>query len=163
VDLIPNKVQNVNHVVQIHERLLANNNNKNKPAVLLLTEKYETSSLYMNLAHQYKSSCTFGESRAKKQRHHGKRISRAESSTIVNDISKQKQEENQRRREMGRFSYHCQAFWKDDAGGYIGMVGFHVGWVLQQVIRKRRSQRAIDLLKATRDDEDVMVNTDYKK
>jgi hypothetical protein len=58
VDLIPKKVQNVNHVVQIHERLLANNNNKNKPAVLLLTEKYETSSLYMNLAYQYKSSCT---------------------------------------------------------------------------------------------------------
>jgi curved DNA-binding protein CbpA len=62
VNLIPNKVQNVNHVVQIHERLLANSN---KPAVLLLTEKYETSSLYMNLAHQYRSSCTFGESRAK--------------------------------------------------------------------------------------------------
>jgi hypothetical protein len=65
VDLIPKKVQNVNHVVQIHERLLANNNNNNKPAVLLLTEKYETSSLYMNLAHQYRSSFTFGESRAK--------------------------------------------------------------------------------------------------
>jgi hypothetical protein len=65
VDLIPRLVQNVNHVVQIRERLLANNNSNNKPAVLLLTEKYETSSLYMNLAHQYKSSCTFGESRAK--------------------------------------------------------------------------------------------------
>jgi hypothetical protein len=85
-------------------------------------------------------------------------------STLVNDISKQKQEDNQRRREMGRFSYHCQAFWKDDAGGYIGMVGFHVGYYIQQVIRKRRSKRAIDLfLKATRDDEDVMVNTDYKQ
>jgi hypothetical protein len=44
------------------------------------------------------------------------------------------------------------------------MVGFHVGYYIQQAIRKRRSKRAIDLfLKATRDDEDVMVNTDYKQ
>lgn len=55
------KVQNINHVPQIKERLLSSN----KPAVLLLTDKYETSSLYMNLAYQYRSQFVFGESRAK--------------------------------------------------------------------------------------------------
>ena len=54
-------IQNINHVSQIHDRLLS----KNKDAVLLLTDKYETSTLYMSLSYQYRSDFIFGESRAK--------------------------------------------------------------------------------------------------
>lgn len=56
------KPQNINHVSQIQERLLSS---PDQPGVLLLTDKYETSSLYMNLAYQYRFQFVFGESRAK--------------------------------------------------------------------------------------------------
>lgn len=54
-------IQNINHVSQIHDRLLG----KKKNAVLLLTDKYETSTLYMSLSYQYRFDFIFGESRAK--------------------------------------------------------------------------------------------------
>jgi hypothetical protein len=56
-------IQNINHVSQIHDRLLLGT--KTKIAVLLLTDKYETSTLYMSLSYQYRFDFIFGESRAK--------------------------------------------------------------------------------------------------
>jgi curved DNA-binding protein CbpA len=60
-------VQNINHVAQIQERLLDPLLDKSSllGAVLLLTDKYETSSLYYSLAYSHRSSFVFGESRAK--------------------------------------------------------------------------------------------------
>jgi hypothetical protein len=63
VDNMPRDlIQNINHVSQVEHRLLGN---VKKTAVLLLTDKYETSTLYMTLAYQYRSNFIFGESRAK--------------------------------------------------------------------------------------------------
>lgn len=60
-------IQNINSVSQLQERLLHNNDNahKTKPSILLLTDKYETSSLMYSLSYQFRSSLQFGESRAK--------------------------------------------------------------------------------------------------
>ena len=55
-------IHNVNSVPQLEERLLQGGN---QPSVLLLTDKYETSSLYYSLAYQFRTDFLFGESRAK--------------------------------------------------------------------------------------------------
>jgi curved DNA-binding protein CbpA len=55
-------IHNVNNLPQMEERLLGNNK---KPAVFLLTDKYETSSMYYGLAYHFRKSFVFGESRAK--------------------------------------------------------------------------------------------------
>lgn len=55
-------IQNINNLPQLEERLLA----KDSGAVLLLTDKYETSSMYYSLAYQFRhQNLKFGESRAK--------------------------------------------------------------------------------------------------
>ena len=56
-------VHNVNHIEQAKERLLSKKGYQG--AVLLLTDKYETSSLYYSLAYHYRKAFVFGESRAK--------------------------------------------------------------------------------------------------
>jgi hypothetical protein len=55
---------NINSVGQVDERLLGSDK-KGKPAVFLLTDKYDTPSMYFSLAFQFKNSFNFGESRAK--------------------------------------------------------------------------------------------------
>lgn len=55
-------VNNVNNVPQLEERLLPPK--FRKMAVLLLTDKYETSSMMYNLAYYFRSTVAFGESRA---------------------------------------------------------------------------------------------------
>lgn len=54
-------IQNINNKQQMEERLLSSG----KPSVLLLTDKYETSSTLFSLAYQFRKDFTFGESRAK--------------------------------------------------------------------------------------------------
>jgi curved DNA-binding protein CbpA len=54
-------IHNVNNMPQLKERLLGNK----KPAVLLMTDKYETSSIYYSLVYQFQKNFVFGESRAK--------------------------------------------------------------------------------------------------
>ena len=54
-------IHNINNKPQMEERLLSTD----KPAVLLLTDKYETSSTLFSLAYQFRKDFTFGESRAK--------------------------------------------------------------------------------------------------
>eukprot|EP00567_Pseudictyota_dubia_P017145 CAMPEP_0197438400 /NCGR_PEP_ID=MMETSP1175-20131217/5410_1 /TAXON_ID=1003142 /ORGANISM="Triceratium dubium, Strain CCMP147" /LENGTH=532 /DNA_ID=CAMNT_0042968125 /DNA_START=366 /DNA_END=1964 /DNA_ORIENTATION=- len=56
-------VHNVNHPVQVGERLLSDANKVG--AVLLLTDKYETTNMYASLAYRHRSQFVFGESRAK--------------------------------------------------------------------------------------------------
>lgn len=56
-------VNNVNSVQQLEERLLPSN--FQKLAVLLLTDKFETSSMYFNLVYYFRQDFAFGESRAK--------------------------------------------------------------------------------------------------
>jgi curved DNA-binding protein CbpA len=56
-------INNVNNVPQLEERLLPSK--FQKPAVLVLTDKYETSSMMFSLAYYFRNSVTFGESRAK--------------------------------------------------------------------------------------------------
>jgi curved DNA-binding protein CbpA len=60
-------VQNVNQPSQTNEKLLSAVKAKGtkKGAVLLFTDKYETSGLYFSLAYRYRSNFIFGESRAK--------------------------------------------------------------------------------------------------
>jgi hypothetical protein len=60
----PNLVQNINHKSQLSERLM-NKKHKQAAAVLLLSDKYDTSTLYYALAYQFRSTFVFGESRAK--------------------------------------------------------------------------------------------------
>ena len=61
LDHMPREIiQNINNLPQLQERLLE----KQKPAVLLLTDKYETSAMYYSLAYQFRSQFLFGESRA---------------------------------------------------------------------------------------------------
>lgn len=57
------KMHILNHLSQIKERLLSSD----KPAVLLLTDKYDTSPLYVNIAHKYRLQFVFCESRASNQ------------------------------------------------------------------------------------------------
>eukprot|EP00978_Attheya_sp_CCMP212_P004532 scaffold9878_cov45-Attheya_sp.AAC.1 len=67
LDQMPNDlVINVNHPTQIDERLLdpVANTDAKVGAVLLLTDKYDTSPVYSGLAYQYRSQLIFGESRA---------------------------------------------------------------------------------------------------
>lgn len=64
IDHMPKSlVHNINHLKQVEERLLSKD--KFIGSVLLLTDKYETSSLYYSLAYHYRTSFVFGESRAK--------------------------------------------------------------------------------------------------
>ena len=56
-------IHNVNNAPQLEERLFLKEGEQ--PAVLLLTDKYETSSLYYSLAYQFRTDFVFGESRAK--------------------------------------------------------------------------------------------------
>lgn len=60
-------IQNINAVSQIDERLLSPKKKKNTttPAVLLLTDKYETSSMFYSLAYYFRTDFILGESRAK--------------------------------------------------------------------------------------------------
>lgn len=62
-------VVNINHVQQADERLLKEvfsvRKAKQDAAILLLSDKYETSALYYSLAYKYRKSFVFGESRAK--------------------------------------------------------------------------------------------------
>ena len=53
----------INHLTQVKERLCSKANGKG--AILLLTDKYETSALYFSLAYRFRDAFTFGESRAK--------------------------------------------------------------------------------------------------
>mmetsp|Transcript_13313 Transcript_13313/g.27354 ORF Transcript_13313/g.27354 Transcript_13313/m.27354 type:complete len:551 (-) Transcript_13313:282-1934(-) len=82
---IPKKyVRNINNVPQINERLLSPKKEETKrrtwfqssssstttktpktPAVLLLTDKYQTSSVFYSLAYYFRKDFVFGESRAK--------------------------------------------------------------------------------------------------
>ena len=55
-------VLNINHPHQVEERLLTGKGDK---GILLLTDKYETSSLYYGLAYRHRKQFAFGESRAK--------------------------------------------------------------------------------------------------
>ena len=59
-------VQNINHVSHVNDRLMASVSKERKSAaILLLSDKYETSPLYASLAYQYRKNFIFGESRAK--------------------------------------------------------------------------------------------------
>lgn len=60
-------VHNVNHSKQLQERLLdrSSSHKRGTLAILLLTDKFETSALYYSLAYKYRGSVMFGESRAK--------------------------------------------------------------------------------------------------
>jgi len=61
-----NLVQNVNHVSHVNDRLMATVSKERKSAaILLLTDKYDTSPLYASLSYQYRKNFVFGESRAK--------------------------------------------------------------------------------------------------
>jgi curved DNA-binding protein CbpA len=57
-------VNNVNSLIQLDERLLLSTKSS-KPAVLLLSDKYETSSVYYHLVYYFRKDYIFGESRAK--------------------------------------------------------------------------------------------------
>jgi hypothetical protein len=56
-------VQNINSKSQLSSRLLGKG--ATKSSILLLTDKYETSTLYYAIAYQFRSTFQFGESRAK--------------------------------------------------------------------------------------------------
>ena len=56
-------IQNVNHLSHLQDRLWKSTTNK--PAVLLLSENYDPSSLFCILGYQFRSEFVFGESRAK--------------------------------------------------------------------------------------------------
>mmetsp|Transcript_22544 Transcript_22544/g.53212 ORF Transcript_22544/g.53212 Transcript_22544/m.53212 type:complete len:515 (+) Transcript_22544:225-1769(+) len=83
MDHMPKKyVQNINNVPQVKERLLSSTAETNSnswfqsssssktktpltPAILLLTDKYETSSMFFSLTYYFRKDFVFGESRAK--------------------------------------------------------------------------------------------------
>lgn len=75
MDNIPKKyINNINNLPQMEERILfqsasnPNPNIKNRsslPAVLLVTDKYETSSMFYSIAYYFRKDFVFGESRAK--------------------------------------------------------------------------------------------------
>ena len=54
-------IQNINNEPQIEDRLVHGDN----LAVLLLSDKYDTSSMYYSLSYQFRNDFVFGESRAK--------------------------------------------------------------------------------------------------
>jgi len=63
-------VNNINRLAQVEERLFQKKTNTNTkklwmPSVLLLTDKYETSSMFYSLAYYYREDFVMGESRAK--------------------------------------------------------------------------------------------------
>ena len=59
-------IQNINSISQLEERLLLNNNNNtSKPSILLLSDKFDTSSMMYSISYQFRSSLQFGESRAR--------------------------------------------------------------------------------------------------
>jgi curved DNA-binding protein CbpA/predicted amidophosphoribosyltransferase len=67
-------INNINNLPQMEERLLissASNPNQNienrssMPAVLLVTDKYETSSMFYSLSYYFRNDFVFGQSRAK--------------------------------------------------------------------------------------------------
>lgn len=59
-------VQQCNHPAQVQDRLVTVAKSQQKVgSILLLTDKYETSSKYMALAYHYRNEFIFGESRAK--------------------------------------------------------------------------------------------------
>jgi hypothetical protein len=58
-------IRNINHTPQLEERLQMKQQGSSKASVLLLTDKYETSSMYYGLAYHFRSKFLFGESRAK--------------------------------------------------------------------------------------------------
>lgn len=60
-------IRNINHVGQIEDRLLASKPKQSRamPSVLLLTDKYETSSMFYGMAYYHRTDFVFGESRAK--------------------------------------------------------------------------------------------------
>ena len=59
-------VQQVNRVDHVKERLMTSTSTRrHKGSILLLTDKYETSSLYASLAYTYRDKISFGETRAK--------------------------------------------------------------------------------------------------
>merc|ERR1712107_97282 len=61
---MPNRyINNINNVPQMDERLLLSS--LSMPAVLLLTDKYETSSMFYSIAYYYRKDFKFGISRAK--------------------------------------------------------------------------------------------------
>jgi len=57
-------INNINNIPQMEERLLPPSSPK-KAAVLLLTDKYETSGMMYSLAYHFRKDFMFGESRAK--------------------------------------------------------------------------------------------------
>ncbi len=70
-------VHTINSVQHMEKHLFVkhnNNNNKNKkqknamPSVLLLTDKYETSSMFYSLVYSHRKDFVFGESRAKNEK-----------------------------------------------------------------------------------------------
>ncbi len=68
VDHFPtDTIQNINHPQHLEERLQnAILNDENKiGAILLVTDKYKTSSLYLSLSYQFRQHFVFGESRGK--------------------------------------------------------------------------------------------------
>ena len=59
-------IQQCNHPAHVEDRLTSVAKSQQKVgSILLLTDKYETSSKYMALAYQYRNEFVFGESRAK--------------------------------------------------------------------------------------------------
>jgi len=63
MDNMPNDITNIRRPEQATE-FLTKTHKENKMAAMLFTAKYETSLLYKSLAHQYKSTISFGEIRA---------------------------------------------------------------------------------------------------
>ena len=60
-------IQNINHPQHLEERLQQAilNDDKKVGAILLITDKYKTSSLYLSLSYQFRQHFVFGESRGK--------------------------------------------------------------------------------------------------
>ena len=60
-------INNINSPRQVDERLLQPGKNQQgkKPAVFLLTDKFDTSSMYYSVVYQFRKDFTFGESRAR--------------------------------------------------------------------------------------------------
>ena len=62
------KIKNINNGPHIQERLLTpllDKKNKYKASILLVSDKYQTSSMYASLAYEFRDKFIFGESRAK--------------------------------------------------------------------------------------------------
>ena len=66
MDWMPKQlIHNINHPSQMQDRLISKQTKSQKGSVLLLTDKYETSSMFIGLAYQHRDNFNFGESRAK--------------------------------------------------------------------------------------------------